>query len=1722
MYRVLILLLCYSSLFGSEDSSRGAPSPLPDSFLSGHENLSEVFLMGAVNLYTGSFNHTIHILNPGITAPLPLSIHYNSSNPFMWNGGLGASFNHPITLTCASKKNKKNTTQEELEGGSVIEYTEGKTSEFAIDPKVFKTGITNVISGEISGRTNLKNRSLLYWGNKDKKKDIAKITDGSGTKRYYKWGVKEYFNILVVDKVEHPNGLTTHYTPSHVFVDTIERIEVANRDNEIIRSLSATESKYVANYSTSDGQSSSLFFLQDFHGNSYVMGAYPSHAPVVHFDFDTRGDASLYYDIPWLVESVTTGKGSKLKVKYEKGKVASIHKLFSGKKLNKLYDIEYNNKKGVLDFVDVFDINNIKIRYFFDKQGHLEKISRIDGSEVYVWGTKETVEAGTLFKKNIFDNKGSLLSVDEWGYDERGNVIVKSLSGNLTGSEELNKLDLFEVKCSYSSDGFNLPLSMEATCNAREEYRYVPETNLISAKFVLIDNEIVKREFYFYDKNSVRIETIIDDGSTDNPEDFSGITERRVQQITPEYNLGAPGYGLPLEIRTGYFDLTLKKNIWLLAEKCTYAYPELKLSSEIFGADSRLAYRLDYEYDDRGRLIRETTANGAVLNHTYDDNFQKISTHKEGSGFTTYYVRDYDNRIVEEREEHTDGTTISKYFTYDVYGNCIEKIDRYGNSTKSKYDFKGREIERILPAFDDSADSRVSIQKKYDLFGNQIEEIDALGNVTRKKYNLYGKPTEIIYPNGAVEQFVYRVDGELVKYIHKNGSFTTYDVDLLKRITKEVLYDVDGTILKFKLYEYNSFHLVKETDQSGLIVTYSYDGGGRLVRVEKEAIGNNGKQFLTVKTYTYDALGRQSEERQHLVHLEDQFFSTIKKFDPENHLIEEREEWSGIPLKKEQFKYDVMGNVVEKLVVLNQSNCASYQYIYDSQSQMLKAIDPLGNATEYIHKHEHINRFGHLSYQVQMIDPLGLITIQEYNTRNELISVEARSPNGNTLSNVEKKLDKSGNLVSNVYFIYDGFDFSHTYLVEWQYDSMNQPITEIEQGSKRTDHRYDIEGNILQISLPSGVCIDHVYNAENLLIHRFSSDNSLDEIIQYNADNLPIFFTGKNTLSVNRVYTPFGQIQSETIGDHTIKFEYDSLNRLRDVLYPDKSSSSYTYRNGRISTIERIGVNGKKVCYSDEEYDLRGNLLENKFEDQLVTHQWDPMGRKIATNHSKWSHKVIEIDSIGNLCDMIISSDGMQNRFTYEYDSLYQVQKEDGPLKHNYRFDSINNLIQKNTTAHHVNGLNQVVSVGDVEVDYNQNGFLSQKDSTRCLYDAAGRLILIEIYGKKTEYQYDPFNRRLSSKTQGVTEQYLYQGPLEIGRINSRQEIDQLRILRTRKFEDVGSAAIIELDGTQYMPLYDHRGNTSALIDSFGTLVESNLFSVFGERITESRIRNPWRFSSKREDPSKLIYFGERYYDPELARWITPDPLGFRDGPNLYAYLHGNPVFGIDPTGLEQERSFIDSVGHYGSIIGSGVWHGYSEPYNSITSMYGEYNGILTIHDYHGIDAWLYNASQFTGVLTSVYEVLNPIPTVAKRGVRLAACAGEAILKEESKQLCKKVSTTTSAVLHNAGKSNKSFDINKAVATGKEIDRNGLTYSGRAIQKHGQRPNDPIPKAKGNLDAINKAGQFQLEDIVTHPNSILVEKPSQIVIYAPDGRGVSFWKSNERFKGFMNKNLEKD
>ncbi|MDI6591891.1 MAG: RHS repeat-associated core domain-containing protein, partial [Patescibacteria group bacterium] len=75
---------------------------------------------------------------------------------------------------------------------------------------------------------------------------------------------------------------------------------------------------------------------------------------------------------------------------------------------------------------------------------------------------------------------------------------------------------------------------------------------------------------------------------------------------------------------------------------------------------------------------------------------------------------------------------------------------------------------------------------------------------------------------------------------------------------------------------------------------------------------------------------------------------------------------------------------------------------------------------------------------------------------------------------------------------------------------------------------------------------------------------------------------------------------------------------------------------------------------------------------------------------------------------------------------------------------------------------------------------------------------------------------------------------------------------------------------------YDGIGGVTSLTDDEGEIEKSYIYDAYGNilSVNGDDIINLYRFSTKEyNSKSGLIYFGARYYDPKIGRFITPDPL---------------------------------------------------------------------------------------------------------------------------------------------------------------------------------------------------------------------------------------------------------
>ncbi|MNM88814.1 putative deoxyribonuclease RhsC [compost metagenome] len=115
-------------------------------------------------------------------------------------------------------------------------------------------------------------------------------------------------------------------------------------------------------------------------------------------------------------------------------------------------------------------------------------------------------------------------------------------------------------------------------------------------------------------------------------------------------------------------------------------------------------------------------------------------------------------------------------------------------------------------------------------------------------------------------------------------------------------------------------------------------------------------------------------------------------------------------------------------------------------------------------------------------------------------------------------------------------------------------------------------------------------------------------------------------------------------------------------------------------------------------------------------------------------------------------------------------------------------------------------------------------------------------------------------------------------------------------------ARVDQVEGEEQKLYYFHTdqiGTPLELTDSEGEIVWQATYRSWGtiEQLTVNEVEQNLRFQGQYfDDETGLHYNTFRYYDPEVGRFITQDPIGLRGGANFYAYVP-TPTLWIDPLG---------------------------------------------------------------------------------------------------------------------------------------------------------------------------------------------------------------------------------
>jgi|GEM_PF-2171931 len=131
-------------------------------------------------------------------------------------------------------------------------------------------------------------------------------------------------------------------------------------------------------------------------------------------------------------------------------------------------------------------------------------------------------------------------------------------------------------------------------------------------------------------------------------------------------------------------------------------------------------------------------------------------------------------------------------------------------------------------------------------------------------------------------------------------------------------------------------------------------------------------------------------------------------------------------------------------------------------------------------------------------------------------------------------------------------------------------------------------------------------------------------------------------------------------------------------------------------------------------------------------------------------------------------------------------------------------------------------------------------------------------------------------------------------------ENDVPTVVYTHRPERFGELISQERSGVTSYYSYDGQHSTRLLTDDNENITDTYIFSAFGELVARTGTTiNPFGYKGAvgyySNSATGDIYVRARTYEPVIGRWLSMDPLGFVDGPNLYrAYFVPN---GVDTTG---------------------------------------------------------------------------------------------------------------------------------------------------------------------------------------------------------------------------------
>jgi len=338
----------------------------------------------------------------------------------------------------------------------------------------------------------------------------------------------------------------------------------------------------------------------------------------------------------------------------------------------------------------------------------------------------------------------------------------------------------------------------------------------------------------------------------------------------------------------------------------------------------------------------------------------------------------------------------------------------------------------------------------------------------------------------------------------------------------------------------------------------------------------------------------------------------------------------------------------------------------------------------------------------------------------------------------------------------------------------------LEAGEKETRYLYNPKGQLDTIIKPSGAELHHEYDECGRLARYFSSDFDYRYTYDGNDRVLSVYDEVSKT-STTRAYNALGNVTQEILGTGLKMVRtFDSQGRVLSLKLPNDSLSTYAYEGVYLRSVHR---NEFSCTY---ERDLEGSVIKTELPIGTINLERDALCRWKKCD-SPFFHSKESYDPVGNLIHYYYQDALGDVSCVYTYDALDQLTSEN---EHTYLFDSLHNRLKKDEYLHEVNNLCQILQDGQRTYEYDHDGNLTFDGQWHYTYDTQDRLVRAEKEKTCIEYFYDPFHRRLSKTVNGNAERYLWDGDNEIGVVDEKDKLKELRILGEGLGAEISSAVL--------------------------------------------------------------------------------------------------------------------------------------------------------------------------------------------------------------------------------------------------------------------------------------------------------------------------------------------